>query len=50
MSYCRYSETGFYIYPDNENVVFEETAVPNEQIDIFLYRLYKFRKKNLSKD
>lgn len=45
MSYCKYSETGYYIYPDSENVVFEETAISNKQIDIFLYRLYRFRKK-----
>lgn len=45
MSYCRVSEAGMYIYPDDEGINFMvmpeelggETYIRNEQLDILLY-------------
>ena len=44
MSYARILETGIYIWPDGENVVFNTTPISNEEINIFLARLYDKRK------
>lgn len=45
MSYARILETGTYIWPDGENVNFNITAIPNNDIDIFLAKLYDTRRK-----
>lgn len=44
MSYARVLETGTYIWPDGKNVVFNTTPISNDDIDIFLARLYDLRK------
>lgn len=44
MSYARVLETGTYIWPDGKNVVFNTTPISNNDIDIFLARLYDLRK------
>lgn len=44
MSYARILETGTYIWPDGENVIFNTTPISNDDIDIFLARLYDLRK------
>lgn len=45
MSYGRILETGHYIWPDGENIHFDDVCVPNETVDVFLARLYDLRKK-----
>ena len=45
MSYARILETGSYIWPDGENVNFNTIAVPNNDINIFLAKLYDTRRK-----
>lgn len=45
MSYTRVNESNHYIYPTSESVVFDFTKVDNDAVDIFLYKLYKFRRK-----
>ena len=51
MSYARILETGYYIYPDIENnVVFTAgETISNNEIDVFLYRLYNNRKEEFNK-
>ena len=44
MSYARVLETGTYIWPDGENVIFNTIPISNDDIDIFLARLYDLRK------
>ena len=44
MSYCRYGEGGHYIWSDGEIIHFDDNDIPEDVIDIFLYRLYKLRK------
>lgn len=44
MSYCRILESGHYIWPDGENIHFDEVEVPDETINIFLYKLFNNRK------
>lgn len=49
MSYARMLETGTYIWPDGDNVVFKTTPVSNEDINIFLARLYDTRNDEFQK-
>ena len=49
MSYARILETGAYIWPDGENIVFNTTPISNEEINIFLARLYDKRKTEFYK-
>lgn len=44
MSYTRSLESGHYIWPDGENVNFDDKIVSNEAVDIFLFKLFNFRK------
>lgn len=45
MSYARPLETGVYIYSDGENLHFNLDSIPEDNINIFLYKLYKKRPK-----
>lgn len=45
MSYARIEQTGTYIWSDGENVNFGIQSISNNDIDIFLYKLYKTRHK-----
>lgn len=51
MSYARILETGYYIYPDiNGNVVFTTgEEISNNEIDVFLYKLFNNRKEEFDK-
>lgn len=51
MSYARILETGYYIYPDiDNNVVFTSgEQISNDEIDVFLYRLFTNRKEEFNK-
>lgn len=51
MSYARILETGYYIYPDIENnVVFTSgKEISNDEIDVFLYKLYTNRREEFNK-
>lgn len=44
MSYGRILETGHYIWPDENGIHFDDEYIPNEIINIFLAKLYDFRK------
>lgn len=43
MSYARPLETGHYIWSDGEELDFDGTKVPEEAVNVFLYKLYKYR-------
>jgi hypothetical protein len=46
MSYARCGSTGTYIYPDGDNVVFDNTIyVQDDKMDIFLYQIVTDRFK-----
>lgn len=45
MSYTRPYESGCYIYSDEENLHFNLKEIPEDDINIFLYKLYKTRRK-----
>ena len=45
MSYGRITETGHYIWPDDEGVHFDDNYVPDETLNIFLARLVENRPK-----
>lgn len=51
MSYTRSGESGYYIYPTDETVEFvvSQASVSNEEIDIFLYKLFSKRKSEFFK-
>lgn len=51
MSYTRSLESGYYIYPTDETVEFvvSQASVSNEEIDVFLYKLYNKRKTEFFK-
>lgn len=51
MSYTRSLESGYYIYPTGETVEFvvSQASVSNEEIDVFLYKLYNKRKTEFFK-
>lgn len=51
MSYTRSGESGYYIYPTDETVEFvvSQASVSNEEIDIFLYKLFNRRKSEFFK-
>ena len=42
MAYCRVNESGHYIWADDTGINFDDTFVSNEQIDIFLVKLYQY--------
>lgn len=44
MSYGRIVETGHYIWPDGDGIYFDGTYIPDEAINVFLARIYDFRK------
>lgn len=44
MSYTRMLESGHYIWPSDIDVDFDGIKVPNEALDIFLFKLFNFRK------
>lgn len=48
MSYAKPLETGTYIYSDGEYVNFNLTQVPEDDIDIFLYKIYTTRRKEFN--
>ena len=48
MSYARPLETGTYIYSDGEYMNFNLTQVPEDDIDIFLYKIYTTRRKEFN--
>ena len=48
MSYTRPLETGTYIYSDGEYMNFNLTQVPEDDIDIFLYKIYTTRRKEFN--
>ena len=48
MSYARSLETGTYIYSDGEYMNFNLTQVPEDDIDIFLYKIYAARRKEFN--
>lgn len=48
MSYARPLETGTYIYSDGEYMNFNLIQVPEDDIDIFLYKIYTTRRKEFN--
>ena len=48
MSYTRPLETGTYIYSDGEYMNFNLIQVPEDDIDIFLYKIYTTRRKEFN--
>jgi len=44
MSYTRYHESGHYIFGGNDYVDFNGRAVPDDEIDVFIYKLYGYLK------
>ena len=44
MSYARPLETGHYIWSDGENLNFDDKVVPEEAVNIFLFKLFNYRK------
>lgn len=49
MAYARILETGTYIWPDGEHVIFNEVSIPDKDINIFLARLYDSKKDEFRK-
>lgn len=47
MSYCRSREAGTYIWSDSEYMHFNDIEVSERDINIFLSKLYDYRKKEL---
>ena len=45
MSYGRILETGHYIWPDKNGIHFDDEYIPNETINVFLAKLYDYRRK-----
>lgn len=45
MSYGRILETGHYIWPDENGIHFDDEYIPNETINVFLAKLYDYRRK-----
>ena len=45
MSYTRVLDSGRYIYSDGTYLHFDNVEVPNDDIDIFLAKLYDLRKE-----
>ena len=50
MSYARPLETGTYIYSDGKYMNFNLIQVPENDIDIFLYKIYTTRKKEFNQN
>lgn len=45
MSYGRILETGHYIWPDENGIHFDNEYIPNETINVFLAKIYDYRRK-----
>ena len=45
MAYTRCSESGHYIYGGADYVDFNGTMIPDDEIDVFLYKLFVLRSK-----
>jgi len=40
MAYTRYTESGHYIYGGADYVDFDGVAVPDDEVDVFIYTLF----------